>query len=239
MSDINPLIRFPLEIQEEVENLRCDKQNALMITKIIENKYATMLIEQGLSVPTFNDINKYVKWAKKNRGVVPTKKGNVEAVFSDVDNSIETKIDDLDIQQDSEPISSTEDTVLKTSIDLSTPKNTLEDVKKRLQLSIQRLEKKRIALGSEYNDKLETTLRGYYVELSKLTHTEVKMAEELKDSDKIDVATINFILNKLFQCVAATITELDSTKRAMFFSLLKDKVKSTKNKILEDTIKEL
>lgn len=239
MSDINPLIRFPLEIQEEVENLRCDKQNALMITKIIENKYATMLIEQGLSVPTFNDINKYVKWAKKNRGVVPTKKGNVEAVFSDMDNSIETQIDDLDIQQDAEPISSTEDTVLKTSIDLSTPKNTLEDVKKRLQLSIQRLEKKRIALGSEYNDKLETTLRGYYVELSKLTHTEVKMAEELKDSDKIDVATINFILNKLFQCVASTITELDSTKRAMFFSLLKDKVKSTKNKILEDTIKEL
>ena len=61
MSDINPLIRFPLEIQEEVENLRCDKQNALMITKIIENKYATMLIEQGLAVPTFNNINKYVK----------------------------------------------------------------------------------------------------------------------------------------------------------------------------------
>ena len=239
MSDINPLIRFPLEIQEEVEKLRCDKQNALMITKIIENKYATMLIEQGLSVPTFNDINKYVKWAKKNRGSVSAPKGNVEAVFADMDEELTVDPAELEIQQTTKQSSNAEDTVLQTGIDLSTPKNTLEDVKKRLQLSIQRLEKKRIALGDEYNDKLETTLRGYYVELSRLTHTEVKMAEELKDSDKIDVATINFILNKLFQCVAATITELDSTKRSMFFSLLKGKVKETKNKILEDTIKEI
>lgn len=239
MSDINPLVRFPLEVQEEAEKLRCDKQNALMITKIIENKYAAMLIEQGFTVPTFNDINKYVKWAKKNRGTVPAPKGNVEAVFSDMDADITINPDDLDVQPSQPKPASSEDSVLQTSIDLSTPKNTLEDVKKRLQLSIQRLEKKRIALGDEYNDKLETTLKGYYIELSRLTHTEVKMAEELKDSDKIDVATINFILNKLFQCVAATITELDSTKRSMFFSLLKEKVKDTKNKVLEDTIREI
>ena len=70
---------------------------------------------------------------------------------------------------------------------------------------------------------LETTLRGYYVELSKLTHTEVKMAEELRDSDKIDVATITFILNKLFQCVASTIEEVDKDKRALFLPYYKIK----------------
>lgn len=241
MSDTNPLLKFPLEIQEEVEKLRCNKQNALMITKIIESKYTQSLLEQGLSVPTFNDINRYVKWARKNRGAVISDQPSAsDAVFADMDAQAMAELEDVRPKRGRPALDAeTEDTVLQTSIDLSTPKNTLEDVKKRLQLSIQRLEKKRILLGDEYNDKLETTLRGYYVELSKLTHTEVKMAEELRDSDKIDVATITFILNKLFQCVASTIEEVDKDKRALFFAILQDKVKDTKNKVLEDTLKEL
>lgn len=241
MSDTNPLLKFPLEIQEEVEKLRCNKQNALMITKIIESKYTQSLLEQGLSVPTFNDINRYVKWARKNRGAVISEPSSAsDAVFADMDAQAMAELEDVRPKRGRPALDAeTEDTVLQTSIDLSTPKNTLEDVKKRLQLSIQRLEKKRILLGDEYNDKLETTLRGYYVELSKLTHTEVKMAEELRDSDKIDVATITFILNKLFQCVASTIEEVDKDKRALFFAILQDKVKDTKNKVLEDTLKEL
>lgn len=235
MSDTNPLIRFPLEVQEEVEQLRVNKQNALMITKIIESKFASKLAEQGFTVPSFNDINKYVKWAKKNRGSVPQSHSAVDDLYADIDDRTPISMEPVTV-----PIqSAAEDSVLQTSIDLSTPKNTLEDVKKRIQLSIQRLEKKRISLGEEYNDKLETTLRGYYVELSRLTHTEVKMAEELKDSDKIDVATVTYVMNKLFQCVASTIVEVDNDKRALFFSVLNDKVKHTKNKILEETIKEL
>lgn len=241
MSDTNPLLKFPLEIQEEVEKLRCNKQNALMITKIVESKYTQSLLEQGLSVPTFNDINRYVKWARKNRGAVISEKPSAsDAVFADMDAQAMAELEEVRPKRGRPDLDAeSEDTVLQTSIDLSTPKNTLEDVKKRLQLSIQRLEKKRILLGDEYNDKLETTLRGYYVELSKLTHTEVKMAEELRDSDKIDVATITFILNKLFQCVASTIEEVDKDKRALFFTILQDKVKDTKNKVLEDTLKEL
>ena len=148
MSDINPLIRFPLEVQEEVEKLRCDRQNALMITKIIENKYAASLIEQGIQVPTFNDINKYVKWAKKDRGSVPAPKSNVDAVFVDGDELALNLPNDLDTAPAVD--SAAEDTVLQSSIDLSTPKNTLEDVKKRLQLSIQRL-RKPVCHGGEYN----------------------------------------------------------------------------------------
>ena len=236
MSDINPMLRFPLEVQEEVENLRCDGKNALMITKIIESKFATELIEAGAPVPTFNDINKYCKWAKKNRGTVVKKDPYDDMTESEMQDAATS----LGIQQQPQVLSSApEDNVLQTSIDLSTPKNTLEDVKKRLQLSIQRLEKKRIALGDEYNDKLESTLRGYYDALAKLTHTEVKMAEELKDSDKLDVATVTFVLNKLFQCVSTAISEVDKEKSTMFFSVLKEKVRGTKNSVLEDIIKEI
>ena len=236
MSDINPLLRFPLEVQEEVENLRCDGKNALIITKIIESKFATELIEAGAPVPTFNDINKYVKWAKKARGTVVKKDNTIMDDMSEP----EMKAAAVELGLQPKVVQSTvEDNVLQTSIDLSTPKNTLEDVKKRLQLSIQRLEKKRIAMGDEYNDKLEVTLRGYYDALAKLTHTEVKMAEELKDSDKLDVATVTFVLNKLFQCVSATITEVDKDKSAMFFSILREKVKGTKNAVLEEIIKEI
>jgi hypothetical protein len=238
MSDINPLLRFPLEVQEEVENLRCNNQNALMITKIIESKFATDLLEKGAPVPTFNDINKYVKWAKKNRGTVISKQSPTDDLLNEMDAEEEATLTEMtkDLQRVD---ASGENSVLQTSIDLSTPKNTLEDVKKRLQLSIQRLEKKRISLGDEYNDKLEVSLRGYYESLAKLTHTEVKMAEELKDSDKIDVATINFILNKLFQCVFSTIKEVDADKSSMFYNILKDKITNTKNKVLEDILKEL
>lgn len=241
MSETNPLIRFPLEVQEEVEKLRCNKQNALMITKIIESKYTQMLVEQGHPVPTFNDINKYVKWAKKNRGaVIKSDYSSVDAVIDDMDNDAMAGLDEFNGIPDKAPVScDAEDAVLQTGIELSTPKNTLEDVKKRLQLSIQRLEKRRITLGEEYNDKLEANLRGYYIELSRLTHTEVKMAEELRDSDKIDVATINFILNKLFQSVATAINDVAPDKRALFFSVLKNKVMETKNKVLEDIIKEI
>ena len=241
MSETNPLIRFPLEVQEEVEKLRCNKQNALMITKIIESKYTQMLVEQGHPVPTFNDINKYVKWAKKNRGaVIKSDYSSVDAVIDDMDNDAIAGLDEFNGIPDKAPVScDAEDAVLQTGIELSTPKNTLEDVKKRLQLSIQRLEKRRITLGEEYNDKLEANLRGYYIELSRLTHTEVKMAEELRDSDKIDVATINFILNKLFQSVATAINDVAPDKRALFFSVLKNKVMETKNKVLEDIIKEI
>ena len=241
MSETNPLIRFPLEVQEEVEKLRCNKQNALMITKIIESKYTQMLVEQGHPVPTFNDINKYVKWAKKNRGaVIKSDYSSVDAVIDDMDNDAIDGLDGFSGIPDKATVScDAEDAVLQTGIELSTPKNTLEDVKKRLQLSIQRLEKRRITLGEEYNDKLEANLRGYYIELSRLTHTEVKMAEELRDSDKIDVATINFILNKLFQSVATAINDVAPDKRALFFSVLKNKVMETKNKVLEDIIKEI
>ena len=241
MSETNPLIRFPLEVQEEVEKLRCNKQNALMITKIIESKYTQMLVESGHPVPTFNDINKYVKWAKKNRGaVIKSDYSSVDAVIDDMDNDMANNLTEDVLVNDRPTLSSdSEDAVLQTGIELSTPKNTLEDVKKRLQLSIQRLEKRRVTLGDEYNDKLEANLRGYYVELSRLTHTEVKMAEELRDSDKIDVATINFILNKLFQSVAAAINEVDITKRALFFSVRKNKVMETKNQVLGDIIKEI
>lgn len=236
MSETNPLLRFPLEVQEEIENLRCNNQNALMITKIIESKFATELLNNGDPVPTFNDINKYCKWAKKNRGtVISEAKSATDRLFDENDEGAEELQDVAQI-----PVKQTsEDTVLQTSIDLSTPKNTLEDVKKRLQLSIQRLEKKRISLGDEYNDKLEVSLRGYYESLAKLTHTEVKMAEDLKDSDKIDVSTINFILNKLFQCVFSTIKEVDADKVSMFSQVLKGKITNTKNKVLEDILKEL
>lgn len=237
MSDTNPLLRFPLEVQEEVENLRCDGKNALMITKIIESKFATELIEANAPVPTFNDINKYCKWAKKARGAVISKQAD-----DMTQEEMETAAIAMGVQPVANPTvfdSSAEDGVLQTGIDLSTPKNTLEDVKKRLQLSIQRLEKKRIAFGDEYNDKLEVTLRGYYDALAKLTHTEVKMAEELKDSDKLDVSTVTFVLNKLFQCVNNTINEVDKDKSAMFFSVLREKVKGTKNQVLEDIMKEL
>ena len=238
MSDINPLLRFPLEVQEEVENLRCNNQNALMITKIIESKFATDLIEKGAPVPTFNDINKYVKWAKKNRGAVVAKTSSTDDLLNDMDADEEAALNTMHADLLGVDASG-ENSVLQTSIDLSTPKNTLEDVKKRLQLSIQRLEKKRISLGDEYNDKLEVSLRGYYESLAKLTHNEVKMAEELKDSDKIDVATINFILNKIFQCVFSTVKEVDSEKSAMFYNILKEKIKNTKNKVLEDILKEI
>lgn len=241
MSETNPLIRFPLEVQEEVEKLRCNKQNALMITKIIESKYTQMLVEQGQPVPTFNDINKYVKWAKKNRGaVIKSDYSSVDAVIDEMDNEYAAGLGEFQDVSDKSPVNyDAEDAVLQTGIELSTPKNTLEDVKKRLQLSIQRLEKRRITLGEEYNDKLEANLRGYYIELSRLTHTEVKMAEELRDSDKIDVATINFILNKLFQSVATAIKDVAPDKQALFFSVLKNKVMETKNKVLEDMIKEI
>ena len=191
-----------------------------------------------LSVTTASAVTaspRTARWAKKNRGIVPQKHSAVDDVYADIDASVPVDMEPVTVSTQS----TAEDSVLQTSIDLSTPKNTLEDVKKRIQLSIQRLEKKRISLGEEYNDKLETTLRGYYIELSRLTHTEVKMAEELKDSDKIDVATVTYVMNKLFQCVASAIVEVDNEKRALFFSVLNEKVKHTKNKILEETIKEL
>lgn len=243
MSDTNPLLKYPLDVQEKIEELRVGKNNALIITKVIESEFGNMLITNGFKVPSFTDITKYIKWAKKNRGAVldNTTKSASDLVFSDMDSSV-TQTDDEYVPDEQQTLSVNclqEDLALSESIDLSTPKNTLEDVKKRLQLSINRLEKRRIALGNEYNDKLETTLKGYYQELAKLTHTEVKMAEELKDSDKIDVATINFVLNKLFQCVSHTVSEVVPDKKEMFFSLLQQNIKNSRSDSLKELLKEL
>ena len=239
MADNNPLLKYPIEVQEKVEELRSNKQNALLITKVIESQFSNMLMENGFSVPTFTEITKYIKWAKKNRGsVLPNKQHSAtDALFDEMDANVSEES-----ELSAEPMSlncAAEDAKLSELIDLSTPKNTLEDVKKRLQLSINRLEKRRISLGNEYDDKLETTLKGYYQELSKLTHTEVKMAEELKDSDKIDVATINFVLNKLFQCVSHTVSEVSPDKKEMFFSILQDNIKNSRSEALKDLMKEI
>lgn len=248
MMEANPLIRFPEYIQTEVENLRLDKQNALMIAKIIESKYVHQLQEEGLRCPTFNDIKKYLKWAKAHRGV-PTKDAgtgvgnNVAAVLEDMDAEMQQAAEagqptpELEPAKEEPKVLTAEDAALITEIDLTTPKNTLEDVKKRLQLTIYRLEKLRVQSPDTYNDKLEVNLKNYYIELAHLTHTEVKMAEELRDSDKVDVSTVKFILNKLFQCVSQAITDVDPDKSDLFFSVLNANVKRTKNDYLEECIK--
>ena len=249
MIEANPLLRFPEYIQTEVENLRLDKQNALMIAKIIESKYVHQLQEEGLRCPTFNDIKKYLKWAKAHRGV-PTKDAgagvgdNVAAVLADMDEEAQQQAEsglDTPPAEPAKPaqpaVLSAEDAALITEIDLTTPKSTLEDVKKRLQLTIYRLEKLRVLSPDTYNDKLEVNLKNYYIELAHLTHTEVKMAEELRDSDKIDVSTVKFILNKLFQCVSQAINDADPMKSELFFSVLTTAIKRTKNEYLEQCLK--
>jgi len=249
MIEANPLLRFPEYIQTEVENLRLDKQNALMIAKIIESKYVHQLQEEGLRCPTFNDIKKYLKWAKAHRGV-PTKDAgagvgdNVAAVLADMDEEAQQQAEsglDTPPAEPAKPaqpaVLSAEDAALITEIDLTTPKSTLEDVKKRLQLTIYRLEKLRVLSPDTYNDKLEVNLKNYYIELAHLTHTEVKMAEELRDSDKIDVSTVKFILNKLFQCVSQAINDTDPVKSELFFSVLTTAIKRTKNEYLEQCLK--
>lgn len=237
MNDTNPLLRYPLELQEKVEEFRVQKQNALMITKLIESTMGKQLAEAGMRMPTFTEINKYIKWAKKYRGepVSNDKFSASDAVIADMDQQA------VDRAMDVEPVYtvSAEDTALAEPIDLSTPKNTLEDVKKRLQLSINRLERYRMSLRGEYNDKLESTLKDYYKELAKHTQTEVKMAEELRDSDKVDVATVNFMLNKLFQCVSQTVSEVSPNVRDMFFSVLRNNITRAKVDALTDIMKEL
>lgn len=240
MNDTNPLLRYPTEVQEKVEELRLQKQNALMIQKLVESLFGKKLMEQGMRMPTFTEINKYIKWAKKNRGetISNDRPSITDSVFAEMDREAEEQGLELEA---SEPLSviPIEDQALAEPIDLSSPKNTLEDVKKRLQLSINRLERLRISLRGEYNDKLEATLKDYYKELAKHTQTEVKMAEELRDSDKIDVATINFILNKLFQCVGQTITEVSPNSKEMFFGVLKENIKKAKVDALTNIMKEL
>lgn len=239
MGDTNPLLRYPQEVQEKIEELRVSKQNALMITKVIESTFGKQLMEQGFRMPTFTEVNKYVKWARKNRGeVVDTNavKTASDKLFEEYDR--EAEANGLQAEHVASPVS-VEDTALNELIDLSTPKNTLEDVKKRLQLTINRLERFRISLHGEYNDKLETTLKDYYKELAKHTQTEVKMAEDLKDSDKIDVGTMTFILNKLFQCVGQTVSEVAEEKRDMFFKVLKENINKTKVEALTDLKQEI
>jgi len=239
MSDTNPLLRLPMEVQEKVEELRLQKQNALMIQKVIESTFGKQMMDQGIRPPTFTDINKYVKWAKKNRGDVvksDTPMSASDRLFAEMDE--EAVDNELELERVAVP-ESLEDKALAELIDLSTPKNTLEDVKKRLQLSINRLEKKRISLGNEYNDKLESTLKDYYKELAKHTQTEVKMAEELRDSDKVDVGTVNYIMNKLFQCVSQTVTEVNPSQREMFFKVLTENINRTKIDTLTDLLKEI
>ena len=238
MNDTNPLLRYPTEVQEKAEELRLQKQNALMIQKLVESLFGKQLMEQGMRMPTFTEINKYIKWAKKNRGEALSndRPSVTDSVFAEMDQEA------MDKELELEPALTTlsiEDQALAEPIDLSSPKNTLEDVKKRLQLSINRLERLRISMRGEYNDKLEATLKDYYKELAKHTQTEVKMAEELRDSDKIDVATINYILNKLFQCVGQTINEVSPNSKEMFFSVLKDNINKAKVDALTNIIKEL
>jgi hypothetical protein len=233
MSEENVLLKYPLEVQEEIENQRGAGQNALMICKIIESKFGTLLIESGSRAPTYQEIKKYLKWAKENRGRVASKKGDIAGVEGDLLEEAEYAAATTECMAVVTP----ENTELSTLIDLTSPKSTLADVKRRLQLSINRLEKLRIYLGdNNYNDKLETTLKGYYVELAKLTHTEVKMAEELRDTDTVDVATINFTLNKLFQCVHLTINEIQPDKRDIFFTRLQSIIKDTRNTVLNEVL---
>lgn len=233
MTTTNPLLKYPLDLQERVEELRVQKQNALIITKLIESEFSDSVKESGERLPTFTDINKYIKWAKVNRGVVLGKTNTFE--------DEELSSDTANIVQESPAFSvniSESDAALIEPIDLSNPKSTLEDVKKRLQLSINRLEKQRISFNGEYNDKLEATLKDYYKELARHTQTEVKMAEDLKDSDTISVGTIVFILNKLFQCVRQTIAEIAPDKAEFFFTSLLARLKATKVDELQKILQE-
>ena len=236
MNTTNPLLRYPIEIQERVEDLRVQKQNALIITKLLETEFSDFARDNGVRLPTFTDINKYIKWAKVNRGVVLGQKSD-----DDYDDGITAYVSNSPEQQPAQQNGavSESDVALMEPIDLSNPKNTLEDVKKRLQLSINRLEKQRIiSFNGEYNDKLEATLKDYYKELARHTQTEVKMAEDLKDSDTISVGTVVFVLNKLFQCVNRTISEVSPEKAGLFFTTLTSKIKETKVEELQNILKE-
>lgn len=226
-------LNLPPHILADINTMAASGQNALIISKIIEQKYGEEIAKLKLTIPTFSQIDKYIKETKKARAVkqatdIVKHTDNSMVNFSTDNGEVPATLDfDNDVESGAHKLSSF-DKNLTTKVNLSSVKDTNADLKQKIADTIARMENQRTQFPETFTDKDEDRLQRYYDMLSKHNLSEIKVAEALKDQDVLDTPTVVFFINKLFSSMKTCVDKYVPTEnRERFILDLKNIISST------------
>lgn len=143
------------------------------------------------------------------------------------------------IQPDYEdPVKSTkESSGLLTSlsgIDTSSLRNQNKSLKEFVKAKLEVLQAK--SLNNEFDKDVENLIQRYVLELSKLTLNEVKIKDELKDTEKVSLSEVKFYLNKIMSCVRTCINQHSPDKVDEIFKDLKIQLDYVLNGVVDSHV---
>ena len=218
MSNITNKLNLPKHIITDIINMHANGQNSLIISKIIEQKYSSELSKLNVALPTYSQLDRYLKSINTN---IDKTQDNVISIINTPDEKTAVSIPNYKLSE--------HDSYLQKSINLSSVKDTNQDLKKRIADTIIRMESQRVSYPETFTDKDEDRLQRYYDMLSKHNLAEIKVSDVLKDKDVLDTQSVVFFINKLFSslklCVDKYIKSTEDKNR--FFLELKAILSST------------
>lgn len=205
------LFKAPDSVRARVDELILDyKCGAITII----NKFVEEDPEGARHLPTANTLHKYVLWRRANPTLysLRSKQVNIVAEAPEESNKLiataERVLAGLPEAIVKEPIQ------INYELDmLSDSKQTLEYLKRTVAMKIQEIEGRQ---QENYDKYAEQNLVNLFKILKDLVHSEVKLAEELKDSEKIPVADVKVSIHKLFDAVYMTVDRIMPEKKAVF-----------------------
>lgn len=220
MANVQTKLNLPSHILTDIVNMHNNGQNSLIISKILEQKYSSELSNLNIPIPTYSQLDRYLKSVNVNTSVTKT-----QDIPTPVFNTLG---DDLAPSTPAYKLSE-HDSYLKKSINLSSVKDTNQDLKKRIADTILRMESQRVSYPETFTDKDEDRLQRYYDMLSKHNLAEIKVSDALKDKDILDTQTVVFFINKLFSSLKLCVDKyVKSTEdRNRFFLELKTILSAT------------
>jgi hypothetical protein len=217
----NKVLTYPDRVQKQINEWIDTGKRSAWIRSAMARKFPQS------DRPSIPCLNRYIDWYLKaqstGRGTVKTGEGSAT-----VANPL-PKLQTSTSQEAAQDLSKVEQDFK--ALDLSSGKDTLEKIKERIRDRIIVLEHEQ----HDYFDKYkEQVIQRYYDLLSKAVRTDVELASELKDSDKIPISAVKHELNMLFLLMKKALDKsLEVEKVEQIINELKDLISRHKSEILE------
>lgn len=208
----NKVFTLPKELRAEIDKLILEKDmGAIQLVNYLKANYS------GIELPGQTTLQTYRMWRKDN----PT-----EELVSPVTappqscTQVNTTLDDTDEDKSLlERLHAINQPVEKPKFDsqydfnLNSNKDVLDTLRVRVTNRIAKLE---AAQEDDFDKYTEGVLQKYYSELSNLVKSDIKLASELKDSDKVSIADVKVSIGKIFAVIRNVIEKLSPSLKEQF-----------------------
>ena len=197
---------LPSSVIDEIRRLYLeDGMSPILIIKQIEKNF-------GYALPGLHTLVTYLKSIKPSL-------------------SSEPDLSDSEEYEEPTPTTLAPFTGKAIAVDTSSVKSQNETLKELMKNKIEFLQNK--SLSEEFDKDTEQILQRYILEFTKLTQNEVKIKDDLKDTDKVALTDVKFYINKIMSSIRSCLSKHVPDKVDAIFKDLKIQLDYTLRDIVD------